>query len=133
VSAIIFNLYIGLQKLISLSLKSEMQLRAIIISLAMAASALPLASVNSSAVNVDFAKRVDRVLNSIGIAKRVFQNEPSVDIAKRGSETNASIDIAKRINESESSVDIAKRGSETDASIDIAKRTKHTNTSVDIA
>lgn len=74
-----------------------MQLRALIISLTMAASALPLLSVNpeASSVNVNTAKHTDETMTPVEIAKRVNESEPSIDIAKRINEVEASVDIAK--------------------------------------
>ncbi|KAJ6039069.1 hypothetical protein N7499_003124 [Penicillium canescens] len=73
-----------------------MQLRALFISLAMAASAFPLVSINSedpNAWNVDIAKRGDQLLTSTETADHVNESEAPLSIENR---ETASIDIARR-------------------------------------
>lgn len=74
-----------------------MQLSAFFLSLAMAASAFPLASINSedSALNVDIAKRGDKILTSIKTVNPTNASEASISTDKR---ETASIDIARRTN-----------------------------------
>ncbi|KAJ6033860.1 uncharacterized protein N7446_007845 [Penicillium canescens] len=108
-----------------------MQLRALTLCLATAASALPLASVKSYAVNADVVRSIDGSLTSIVIAQRVEGDSP-IGMAKRGSQADASMDIARRVDMSDPSIDIAKHGSDADAYIDIARRANQTKPSVDI-
>lgn len=89
-----------------------MQIRTLLLALAVTVSAAPMAVVDSEA--------------SIDIAKRTNE-PPSVHIARRSDE--ASVDITRRANEP--SVDISRHSDE--ATVDIAKRTNLKLPSVDIA
>lgn len=109
-----------------------MQLRTLILSLAITASALPLASVNSGegdVKSVDIARRVNNVRDTEG----EVQAPQSVDIARRMNiardtegevQSPQSVDIARRDDDSEvQSVDIARRDTEGEVqSVDIARR-----------
>ncbi|KAJ6041395.1 uncharacterized protein N7446_010717 [Penicillium canescens] len=75
-----------------------MQLRAVFISLAMAASAFPLASINledPNALNVDIAKRGDQLSTSTETADHVNESDAPLPIDAR---ETTSIDIARRTN-----------------------------------
>jgi hypothetical protein len=69
--------------------------------LAIAALALPLASIKSYIVNADVFKSTDRSLTSIIIARRVDKGDLPIGIAKRESQIDASIDIAGRFDKSD--------------------------------
>jgi hypothetical protein len=78
-----------------LFLQSKMDLRALMLALAVAASAFPFASVNSeaSSATVDIAKRIDEAPKSIGI----IEHEDRGELFERENNAGASIDITKRI------------------------------------
>lgn len=82
-----------------------MQLRALVFGLAIAASALPLAPVNSK--DLAIAKRIGETTTLSSSSKRISANEPTIDIAKRNNGAEDSLDIAKHADQAKLFIDIA--------------------------